>query len=69
MVDAKTETWFPELLASALVMLFAGAATYMWLIGELRQEILIVYIVMVLAAVATVFGVDRLKAVFDLWRK
>lgn len=66
-MDVKTETWLTELLAALIISVFVSVAAYRWLIGEISGQIMIVFVVTVLTALGVLFGVDRVKAVFDLW--
>jgi len=59
--------WVTEALASIVVSVFLAGASYRWLIQDsLSPEMTAVFLLTVMAALATVFGVDKLKAVWRL---
>jgi len=62
----EPKDWITEAIAAVVVAVFVGGATYQWLFDSLAPEMTAVFVLTVMAALATVFGVDRLKAVYSL---
>jgi protein-S-isoprenylcysteine O-methyltransferase Ste14 len=54
--------WIPEFLSAIVVSAFVGGVMYRWLIADnLSSEMMTVFLVVVLASLATIVGVDTVK--------
>lgn len=54
--------WIPEFLSAIVVSAFVGGVMYRWLITDsLSSEMMMVFLVVVLASLATIVGVDTVK--------
>ena len=58
----------PEIVAALVVGMFVGVAMWQWVMNDAGPIMLFVLGVTVLAAVATIFGVDKLEAAVKAWR-
>ncbi len=54
--------WIPEVLSALVVSVFVGGVMYRWLVADnVSDEMQMVFLVVVLASLATIVGVDTVK--------
>jgi hypothetical protein len=57
--------WIPEILSALVVSVFVGGVMYRWLVADnVSDEMQMVFLVVVLASLATIVGVDTVKQFF-----